>query len=105
MAGNRSGRRLSVEASADWVAGLARVGLGSVVGRESIVNSPANIRPGDLIISGSERYRVAGVGEPVRDVVEVRLAPGERRHTLYLQAGTPVRVVRARRRRKAPKPA
>lgn len=103
MQGNPRGGRLSAETSADWVAGLSRVGRGTVIGRESIVQSPMHVRPGDLIISGAERYRVASVGEPVRDVVEVRLVPGERRHGLYLQAETPVRVVRARRAKKVPK--
>ncbi|MFI5933734.1 hypothetical protein [Actinoplanes sp. NPDC051494] len=101
MGVNRNGGRLSKEASEQWVAGLSRVGLGGVVGRESIVQSPSHIRPGDLIISGAHRYRVAGVDPPVRDVVEVHLIPGERCRVLYLQAGTPVRVVRARRRRPA----
>ncbi|MEU7903527.1 hypothetical protein [Actinoplanes sp. NPDC049118] len=106
MWGIRASRRLSAETSATWVAGLPRVGLGSVVGRESIVQSPSHVRPGDLIISGADRYRVASVDPPVRDVIQVHLAHGERRRSLYLQASTPVRIVRARRRRqKAPNPA
>ncbi len=104
MNGNPRRPALSAETSAHWIADLSRVGRGSVIGRESIVQSPMHIRPGDLIISGAERYRVAGVGQPVRGIVEVRLVPGERRHGLYLQAATPVRVVRARRAKKAPKP-
>ncbi|MEV4706122.1 hypothetical protein [Actinoplanes sp. NPDC049316] len=70
------------------------------------MQSPSHVRPGDLIISGGERYRVAGVDAPVRDVVQVHLVPGERRRSLYLHSSTPVRVVRARRRkRKTPSPA
>jgi hypothetical protein len=105
MRGIRNGRTLSSETSATWVAALPRVSLGAVVGRESIVQSPSHVRPGDLIISGAERYRVAVVDPPVRDVIEVHLATSERRRSLYLQASTPVRIVRARRpRRKAPNP-
>ncbi|MET8150842.1 hypothetical protein ACIBSW_19070 [Actinoplanes sp. NPDC049668] len=104
MRGYRTG--LSAETSATWVAALPRVGLGSVLGRESIVQSPSHVRPGDLIISGAERYRVASVDPPKFDVIQVHLAHGERRPSLYLQASTPVRVVRAKRRRpKAAKPA
>ena len=105
MQGIRTGRRLSAETSATWVARLPRVSLGAVVGRESIVQSPSHVRPGDLIISGAERYRVARVDPPVRDVIQVHLANGGPRRSLYLQASTPVRIVRARRpRRKASSP-
>ncbi|GID91502.1 hypothetical protein ACFQFC_10085 [Amorphoplanes digitatis] len=103
MWGIRTG--LSEESSATWVARLPRVGLGSVLGRESILQSPSHVRPGDLIISGAERYRVASVDPPMHDVIQVHLAYSERRSSLYLQAATPVRVVRTRRRKpKAPSP-
>ncbi|UQU62589.1 hypothetical protein COUCH_26620 [Couchioplanes caeruleus] len=106
MRGIRTGRSTNADTFATWIAGLPRVGTGAAVGRESIVQSPSHVRPGDLIISGAERYRVAGVDAPVRDVVEVHLAHGERRRSLYLHASTPVRVVRARRRKqKTPNPA
>ncbi|MEV4641978.1 hypothetical protein AB0J80_31990 [Actinoplanes sp. NPDC049548] len=106
MRGIRSGRPANGDAFATWIATLPRVGTGAVVGRESIVQSPSHVRPGDLIISGAERYRVASVDAPVRDVVQVHLAHSERRRCLYLESSTPVRVVRARRRKqkKAPNP-
>ncbi|BCJ50522.1 hypothetical protein Asp14428_19970 [Actinoplanes sp. NBRC 14428] len=99
MRGIRTGRPTNADAFAAWLAALPRVGTGAVLGRESIVQSPSHVRPGDLIISGAERYRVAGVDAPVRDVVEVHLARGEKRRSLYLHSSTPVRVVRARRRK------
>ena len=106
MRGIRTGRPTKTDTFATWIATLPRVGTGAVLGGESIVQSPSHVRPGDLIISGAERYRVASVDAPVRDVVQVHLVLGERRRSLYLHSSTPVRVVRARRRKqKTPNPA
>ncbi|GAB1688748.1 hypothetical protein [Krasilnikovia sp. M28-CT-15] len=95
-----SGRPVPDNAAAQWVARLPRVGLGSVVGREMIVQSPSHVRSGDLIISGGERYRVDRTDPPVNNVVQVHLAYNEGRRSLYLHASSPVRVVRAKRRKK-----
>jgi hypothetical protein len=96
----RSGRRITETTSAEWISKLPKVGLGSVVGRLMILQSPSHIRPGDLIVSGGEKYRVARIDPAINDVIEVHLAYAEQRSSLLVHASSAVRVVRAKRRRK-----
>jgi hypothetical protein len=96
----RSGRRITEQTSAEWISKLPRVGLGSVVGRLMILQSPSHIRTGDLIVSGGEKYRVARVDPPRNEVIEVHLAYAEQRSSLLVHASSAVRVVRAKRKRR-----
>ncbi|MEU4220838.1 hypothetical protein [Actinoplanes sp. NPDC026623] len=104
MAVVRSGRRMTATTSAEWISKLPRVGLGSVVGRLMILQSPSHIRTGDLIVSGGEKYRVSRVDPAHNEVIEVHLAYAEDRRSIYVHASSAVRVVRAKRRRKPPAP-